>query len=176
MLISAKQFDDAAELLREASGWLKEANSDLSLMYWEFGWLALHDGRIERAVQRLAYYVSKRAAIEPVVAMFCLAAYMMPDKKDHFRKFFDLVSAAGCGDVLSAQYYCIVASYLDPERLHQFGKQILTPKLAAELEKLSAALCGTRDSFKAPLTDQMIRLLLQSVDDKYCGGKYRGIL
>ena len=176
LLISTRQFDDAAEILREAAGWLKEKDSDLSFMYWEFGWLALYDGRIERAVQRFAYYVSKRAAIEPVVAMFCLAAYMVPAKKDYFRKFFNLVSAAGCDDMLSGQYYCIVASYLDPERMHRFKKYLLTPKLMEELEELSVALCGTKDGFKVPLTDQMIRQLLQSVDDKYCGGKYRGIL
>ena len=176
LLISAKQFREAAELLREAAGWLKEAKSNLSLTYWEFGWLALIDGRIERAVQRFAYYVSKRAAIEPVIAMFCLAAYMVPAKKDYFRKCFDLISAAGCNDVLSGQYYCIIASYLDPERMHQFQKRVMSPKLVAELEELSIALCGVRGGFKAPLTDQMIRQLLQSVDDKYCGGKYRGIL
>ena len=176
LLISARQFRDAAEILREAAGWLKETKSDLSLTYWEFGWLALFDGRMERAAQRFAHYVSKRAAIEPVVAMFCLAAYMLPDKKDYFRKCFDLISAAGCNDVLSGQYYCIIASYLDPERMHQFQKRLLTPKLVGELEELSIALCGARDGFNVPLTDQMIRRLLQSVDDKYCGGKYRGIV
>lgn len=180
LLISAKQFHEAAEILREAAGWLREANSDvslnLSLTYWEFGWLALFDGRMERAVQRFAYYVSKRAAIEPVIAMFCLAAYMLPNKKDYFRKCFDLISAAGCNDILNGQYYCVIASYLDPERMHRFKKRLLTPKLVAELEELSIAVSGVRDGFRVPLTDQMIRRLLLSVDDKYCGGKYRGIL
>ena len=177
LLISAKQLHEAAEILRETAAWLKAAGSDLSLTYWEFGWLALFEGRVERAAQRFMYYISRRAAIEPVIAMFCLAAFMLPDKKDYFRKCFDLISAAGCNDILSGQYYCVIASYLDPERMHKFKKYLLTPKLATDLEELSIAVSGVRGGFKkVPLTDQMIRRLLLSVDDKYCGGKYRGIL
>lgn len=176
LLISAKQFHEAAEILREAAQWLEDIKSDLSLMYWEFAWLALFDGHVETAAQRLAYYVSKRAAIEPVIAMFCLAAYILPDKKEYFRKCFDLISGTGCNDVSSGQYYCVVASYLDPERMHRFKKYVLTPKVVAELEALSIALSGVSGSFNVPLTDQMIRILLLSVDEKYCGGKYSGIL
>jgi serine/threonine protein kinase len=176
LLIGAKQFQEAAELLRETARLLKEVKSDLSLAYWEFGWLALIDGRIERAVQRFAYYVSKRAAIEPVIAMFCLAAYMAPARNDYFRKFFDLISAAGCNDVMSGQYYCIIASHLDTERLRQFHKHSMPPKLVTELEELSNALWGARDGFRLPLKHQTIRQLLQSADDKYCGGKYHAFL
>lgn len=176
LLISAKQFHKAAEILRETAAWLKEAGSDLSLTYWEFGWLALFEGRMEKAAQRFMYYISRRAAIEPVIAMFCLAAFMLPDKKDYFRMCFDLISAAGCNDILSAQYYCIIASNVDPERMHKFKKCLLTSKLGADLEELSIAVSGVRDGFRIPLTDQMTRRLLLSVDDKYCGGKYRGIL
>lgn len=176
LLLSAKKFDEAVEILKEAAGWLKSAGSDLSLTYWEFGWLSLFEGRMERAAQRFLYYISRRAAIEPVIAMFSLAAFMLPNNKDYFRKCFDLISAAGCSDVLTGQYYCVIASYLDAERVYKFNKYLLTPKLARELEEMSVAVSGARDGFKVPMADQMIRRLLLSVDDKYCGGKYRGIL
>ena len=176
LLLGAKQFDEAVEILKEAAGWLKSAGSDLSLTYWEFGWLALFEGRMERAAERFLYYISRRAAIEPVIAMFSLAAFMLPNKKDYFRKGFDLISAAGCSDVLTGQYYCVIASYLDAERVYKYNKYLLTPNLAKELEEMSVAMSGVRDGFKVPLTDQMIRTLLLSVDDKYCGGKYRGVL
>ena len=131
---------------------------------------------MERAAQRFLYYISRRAAIEPVIAMFSLAAFMLPSKEDYFRKCFDLISAAGCSDVLSGQYYCVIASYLDAGRLYKFNKYLLTPKLAAELEEMSIAMSGARDGFKIPMADQMILRLLRSVDDKYCGRKYRGII
>ena len=176
LLIGGKRFPEAVEILREAARWLKESSSNLSLTYWEFGWLSLFEGRMERAAQRFVYYISKRAAIEPVIAMFSLVAFLSPNKHEYFRKCFDLLSAAGCNDVLSGQYYCVIASYLDPERLHKFNKYLLTPKLAGELEELSVAVSGAKDGFKVPMADHMIRRVLLSVDDKYCGGKYRGLL
>lgn len=176
LLLSAKKFPEAVEILKEASGWLKSAGSDLSLTYWEFGWLSLFEGRMERAAQRFLYYMSKRAAIEPVIAMFSLAVFMLPNKTDYFRKCFDLISAAGCSDVLTGQYYCVIGSYLDAERLYKFNKHLLNPKLAGELEDMSIAVSGNRNGFQVPMTDKIIRQLLRSVDDKYCGGKYRGII
>jgi serine/threonine protein kinase len=175
LLLSAKKFPEAVEILNEASAWLKSAGSDLSLTYWEFGWLSLFEGRMERAAQRFMYYMSKRAAIEPVVAMFSLAAFLLPNKADYFRKCFDLISSAGFSDVLTGQYYCVIASYLDTQRLHKFNKHLLTPKLIGGLEEMSVAVCGNRHGFKVPMTEQMIHQLLRSVDEKYCGGKYRGI-
>ncbi len=176
LLLSAKKFPEAVEILKEASGWLKSAGSDLSLTYWEFGWLSLFEGRMERAAQRFLYYMSKRAAIEPVIAMFSLAVFMLPNKTDYFRKCFDLISAAGCSDVLTGQYYCVIGSYLDAERLYKFNKHILNPKLSGELEEMSIAVSGNRSGFQVPMTDKLIRQLLRSVDEKYCGGKYRGII
>lgn len=176
LLLSAKKFPEAVEILNEASAWLKSAGSDLSLTYWEFGWLSLFEGRMERAAQRFMYYISRRAAIEPVIAMFSLAVFLLPNKTDYFRKCFDLISAAGISDVLTGQYNCVIASYLDAERLYKFNKHLLTPKLSGELEEMSVAVCGNRYGFKVPMTEQMIRKLLRSVDDKYCGGKYRGII
>ena len=108
--------------------------------------------------------------------MFSLAVFLLPNKTDYFRKCFDLISAAGFSDVLIGQYYCVIASYLDAERLHKFNKHLLTPKLVGELEEMSIAVSGNRSGFKVPMADQMIRQLLRSVDDKYCGGKYRGII
>lgn len=176
LLLSIKKFSEAVEILKEASVWLKSAGSDLSLTYWEFGWLSLFDGRMERAAQRFLYYMSKRAAIEPVIAMFSLSVFMLPNKTDYFRKCFDLISAAGCSEALTGQYYCVIGSYLDAERLHKFNKHLMNRKLAGELEQMSIALTGNRNGFQVPMTDQMIRQLLRSVDDKYCGGKYRGIV
>jgi serine/threonine protein kinase len=178
LLLSAKKFDEAVDILKEATRWLEfdSAGSDLSLTYWEFGWLALFEGHVERAAQLFFHYVSKRTAIGPVISMFSLAAFMLPNRNEYFSKFFDLTAAAGCGDVLSGQYYCVIASHLDSERIYKFNKTLLTPSIVRELEELSVAVSGFRDGFKVPLTDQMMRRLLLSVDDQYCGGKYRGIL
>lgn len=176
LYLRAKLFDDAAEMLNEASRWLKASDADLSMTYWEFGWLALYEGRVENAVQRFVYYVSKRSSIHPVAAMFTLAAFMLPNTKDCFRKYFDLISATSCSDVLCGQYYSVMASYFDPGRIYKFNSNFLTPKVAMELEELSVAFCGARTGFKLPVAEQITRRLLLAVDDKYCGGKYRGIL
>lgn len=176
LLLSMKRFPEAVEMLKEATDWLGSAGLDLSLTYWEFGWLALFEGRMERAAQRFLYYMSKRAAIEPVIAMFCLAVFMLPDKKDYFRKCFDLIAAAGCSEVSTGQYYCVIGSYLDAERLHKFNKDLMNPELVGELEQMSLAVSGDKNGFHVPMTDKMIRQLIRIVDDKYCGGKYHGII
>jgi tetratricopeptide (TPR) repeat protein len=176
LLITSKQFDQAASLLREASEWLIAAKSDMSLVYWEFAWLSLYEGRADRAAQRLLYYMSRRTAIEPVIALFCLAAHMTPNKQEYFKKCFDLIAAAGCDDAMAGRFHCLIASHLDAQRLHKFSKSVLTPKLASNLEELSVAFNGTRTGFRPTMDPQDVRRLMMLVDDKYCGGKYRGII
>jgi serine/threonine protein kinase len=176
LLIAGKQFDQAAALLKEASSWLKAAKSDLSFVYWEFAWLSLYDGRADRAAQRLLYYMSRRSTIEPVIALFCLAAYISPNKQEYFKRCFDLIAAAGCDNAKVGLFHCMIASHLDAQRLHKFTRSVLTPKLASDLDELSMALNGTRNGFRPPMNSQDMRRLMVLVDDKYCGGKYRGIL
>ena len=174
--IQDQKYTEAQNLLLEAKGWLQPKELPITAIYWEFAWLSLYQGKLESAQGRLLHYLAKRGAIEPVLALFCLTAYLLPNRKEVFRQGFDLLSATKCQSVGAGQFYCVLASYLDAERLHRYRTQVMPAEIDREISILSAATYGDPHFFSVPMTEAAIRAVNMAVDKKYCGGKYRGIL
>lgn len=176
LYLGSEHFELAAGILRKVVESLGSSNESLTLLFWEFGWLKLYEGKVDDAIQRFIYYLSRKNVIEPVVGMFCLAAHITNNSQEYYRKCFDLISAIGCNDVTVCQYLCVMGSSLDPARLHRLNTKVLSTEMIASLEKLSLSISGNTDYFKMPMTKEMIKRVLSRVDSKYTGGKYLGLL
>ena len=172
MNIQDQNFNEAHNLLLEAKGWLLPEELPFTSIYWEFGWLSLYQGKLKSSRERLLYYLAKRGAIEPVLALFCLTAYLLPNRREVFCQGFDLLSATKCQSVGTGQFYCVLASHLDAERLHRYHTQVMPAEIERKISELSAITYGDPHFFSVPMTEPAIQAIQRAIDKQYCGGKY----
>lgn len=173
-MISANDFAQANELLNTAWNWSSAQSAGITRFdYREFGCWYLYNGKIKEAIQHLLITYKAKAPDEPSLWWLTLAAWLSGAFRDYSKdlaKFYLNLPDMSAPTSLCA---CVVADSAGPA----MAKELVSAahrRNEAELSQTARDLGLNPPTFRPPLSAEVCRTVMRTLDVRVTGGKYYG--
>lgn len=171
-IIAEGDYQVASELLGVAWSWLASDESRQPVLYNEFAWMWLYEGKFDQCVE-YSLNVLKEKTPDSISLWWLLEAAWLAGQLDRSAQkigtMFLQLRPTDLGTVLCA---CLVAAYCSPRLSHQL-LDLVDRELIEEI-RLVERENGL--AFRPPCSKEAERLIVRSMDQRMTGGRHSGLI